>query len=146
MATDYPTIVYGDRIVTHPDVLAGKPTVKGTRISVELVLRYLARMPDLSQLFADDSEMIIEDVKACLAYAAALVAGEAVIPASHTENDPPRVRLADPNDPWKDYDPEKVLQALHEAAGLLKGVDTEQLKRDLREQRGQDSTGRPADT
>ena len=58
---------------------------------------------------------------------------------------PPRVRLADPNDIWKDYDPEKVREAFHRGAGLLKGVDTEQLKRDLREQREQDSAGRPAD-
>ncbi len=58
---------------------------------------------------------------------------------------PPGVRLADPDDIWKDYDPEKVLQAMHEAAGLFAGVDREQLLGDLREQREQDSTGRPAD-
>jgi hypothetical protein len=58
---------------------------------------------------------------------------------------PPRVRLADPDAIWKDYDPEKVLHAMHEAAGLFAGVDREQLLRDLREQREQDSTGRPAD-
>lgn len=48
------------------------------------------------------------------------------------------------DDPWKDYDPERAKRALAESAGALKGMDTERLKRELREQRGQDSHGRPA--
>lgn len=47
-------------------------------------------------------------------------------------------------DIWKDYDPEKVREALKASAGAFAGIDTEQLKRDLRDARGQDSTGRPA--
>jgi hypothetical protein len=47
-------------------------------------------------------------------------------------------------DIWANYDPEKVREGLRKSAGALKGVDIEELKRDIREQRGQDSTGRPA--
>lgn len=47
-------------------------------------------------------------------------------------------------DIWKDYDPEKARAALAESAGALKGVDREQLLRDLCDARGQDSHGRPA--
>jgi uncharacterized protein (DUF433 family) len=32
-----------ERIVTNPDILVGKPTIKGTRISVELILGWLAQ-------------------------------------------------------------------------------------------------------
>ena len=64
---------YHDRIVTDPEILAGKPVVKGTRIPVELVLAKLAYNPDLQELFADYPRLTVDDVKACLGYAAALV-------------------------------------------------------------------------
>lgn len=63
-----------ERIVQDPDILVGKPVVRGTRIPVELVLAKLAQNPDLSELFADYPRLTLEDVKACLAYARELVA------------------------------------------------------------------------
>jgi hypothetical protein len=47
-------------------------------------------------------------------------------------------------DVWAGYDPRRVRRALRESRGALDGVDVEALKRDLREQRSQDSLGRPA--
>ena len=44
---------YQDRIVEDPNIMVGKPVVKGTRIPVELVLARLAANPDLNELFAD---------------------------------------------------------------------------------------------
>ncbi|MDQ3699457.1 MAG: DUF433 domain-containing protein [Chloroflexota bacterium] len=64
---------YQDRIITDPDILVGKPVVQGTRISVELVVDYLAQNPNLDELFADYPRLTIEDVKACLAYAHAVM-------------------------------------------------------------------------
>ena len=61
------------RIIQDPDILAGKPVVKGTRIPVELVLAKLAANPDVTELFADYPRLTIEDVKACLDYAKELV-------------------------------------------------------------------------
>jgi hypothetical protein len=49
-----------------------------------------------------------------------------------------------PQDIWAHYDPEKVREGLRKSAGALKGVDLEPLKQDIRDQRGQDSKGRPA--
>jgi uncharacterized protein (DUF433 family) len=63
-----------DRITVDPDVMVGKPVVKGTRIPVELVLAQLAYDPDLGELFAAYPHLTVEDVKACLAYASKLVA------------------------------------------------------------------------
>ncbi len=71
MTKEQPT--YQDRIITDPDILVGKPVVKGTRISVELVVDYLAQNPNLEELFADYPRLTIEDVKACLAYAHAVM-------------------------------------------------------------------------
>jgi len=64
---------YADRIVTDPAILAGKPVVKGTRIPVGVVLEYLANNPNFDELFADYPRLTLDDVKACLGFAQALV-------------------------------------------------------------------------
>ena len=64
---------YQERIIQDPEILAGKPVVKGTRIPVELVLAKLAQNPDLDELFADYPRLTTDDVKACLEYARDLV-------------------------------------------------------------------------
>jgi uncharacterized protein (DUF433 family) len=64
---------YQDRIVRDPQILAGKPVIKGTRIPVDLVLAYLARNPKLDDLFADYPRLTLDDVRACFAYAQALI-------------------------------------------------------------------------
>jgi uncharacterized protein (DUF433 family) len=68
-----PQADYRERIVHDPRILVGKPTVRGTRIPVELVLAKLAHNPDLNELFADYPRLTLEDVKACLEYARTLV-------------------------------------------------------------------------
>ena len=60
-----------DRIIVDPEILVGKPVVKGTRIPVEIVLEYLATNPNFDDLFADYPRLTMEDVKACFAYAKA---------------------------------------------------------------------------
>jgi hypothetical protein len=52
--------------------------------------------------------------------------------------------MREKDDPFAGYDPERALEALRRSAGALAGVDVEALKADLREQREQDSQGRPA--
>ncbi len=44
---------------------------------------------------------------------------------------------------WTQYNPQKVRAALQQSAGALQGVDRKELLRDLADQRGQESTGRP---
>ena len=75
-------VTYQDRIVVDPDIMAGKPVVRGTRIPVDLVLKRLAQDLDLNALFTAYPRLTKEDVQACLTYASALVAGEEVFPAS----------------------------------------------------------------
>ena len=48
-------------------------------------------------------------------------------------------------DIWANYDPEAVRKAFENLTGIFDGIDVEQLKREIREARGQDSIGRPAD-
>ena len=76
MAKEQPK--YQDRIVRDPEILVGKPVVKGTRIPVDLVLAKLATNPNLEELFADYPRLTVEDVQACLEYARFLVEKEQV--------------------------------------------------------------------
>ncbi len=80
LSHDVPRPAYADRIVVDPAILVGKPTIRGTRLSVELILSRLAANPDLSELFEAYPHLTADDVRACLEYAAALVAGEDVYP------------------------------------------------------------------
>ena len=62
-----------DRIVCEPSILGGKPTVKGTRISVELILGWLAAGWTFDDLLQSYPNIVREDILAALAYAAAVV-------------------------------------------------------------------------
>jgi uncharacterized protein (DUF433 family) len=61
---------YRDRIVIDPEVRFGKPCVRGTRISVGDVLSYLASGMRDEQILADFPQLTIDDIRACLAFAA----------------------------------------------------------------------------
>ena len=72
-----------DRITTNPNILAGKPIIRGMRISVEQVLKALSGNVSAEELLAEYPELEPDDIRAVLVYAANLVAGEKVysIPA-----------------------------------------------------------------
>jgi uncharacterized protein (DUF433 family) len=72
-----------ERIVVDPDIMVGKPVIKGTRVPVELVLAKLAADPSLGEFFLDYPELTLDDVKACLRYASALVAQDALTAGGH---------------------------------------------------------------
>jgi len=61
-----------DRIEVNPDVLTGKPVVRGTRLAVELILELLAAGETETDLLSDYPRLTREDLLACLAYASYL--------------------------------------------------------------------------
>ena len=61
-----------DRIVVDPEVLAGKPVIRGTRLAVEFVLDLLAAGQSEANIVANYPGLAHEDVLACLAYASYL--------------------------------------------------------------------------
>ncbi len=65
-----------ERITVNPKVLAGKPTIRGLRISVEQILRALAAGVPTEDLLEDYPELELEDIRAALAYASERVAEE----------------------------------------------------------------------
>lgn len=68
-----------DRIEINPKVMLGKPVIRGTRITVELILRKLAEGASESELLEDYPHLKPEDIRAAMAYGAASVAHEEVV-------------------------------------------------------------------
>ncbi len=73
---------WNDRIIMDPGVLTGKPIIKGTRISVELVIDLLARGWSHEQVIEQYDHITTEDIQACLAYASDMLKSEKVFPIS----------------------------------------------------------------
>ena len=69
-----------DRITINPDVLGGKPIIKGTRISVEFVVGLLAQDWSQDDVLKEYDHITHEDIQACLAYAHQLLADEKLYP------------------------------------------------------------------
>ena len=68
-----------ERIDIDPTVMMGKPVIRGTRITVELILRKLAEGASEGDLLEDYPDLTTEDVRAAVAYGAASVAHEEVV-------------------------------------------------------------------
>jgi uncharacterized protein (DUF433 family) len=58
-----------ERIVIDPNILVGKPTVKGTRLAVEFIIDLLAEGWSESDILSNYPGLTTQDIQACLAYA-----------------------------------------------------------------------------
>ncbi len=74
--TDHP------RIALDPAVLAGKPVVRGTRLSVEFIIGLLAERWTEADILAAYPGLESEDIQACLAYARDILSSERVYPTA----------------------------------------------------------------
>ncbi|MFZ1326431.1 MAG: DUF433 domain-containing protein [Candidatus Contendobacter sp.] len=59
-----------DRITANPNILGGKPIIKGTRLSVEFILELLASGMSEEDILEDYLHLTSDDIHACLRYAA----------------------------------------------------------------------------
>lgn len=66
------------RITVNPNVMVGKPTIRGLRITVEQILKALAGGVTAEELLDDYPELEKEDIQASLIYASELVSEEQV--------------------------------------------------------------------
>lgn len=58
-----------ERIVLNPKVMVGKPVIKGTRLTVEYILRLLAQGVTFSEILEEYEGLTQEDIQACLLFA-----------------------------------------------------------------------------
>ena len=68
-----------ERIEINPNVMDGKPVIRGTRIPVELVLRKLGAGMSLEAILADHPRLTRNDVQAAQAFAADYLADEEIV-------------------------------------------------------------------
>jgi len=71
----------GNRIEINPEVMLGKPVIRGTRIPVELLIRKLSEGATEADLLDAYPRLALEDIKAALSYAADSLAHEKIIVA-----------------------------------------------------------------
>ena len=69
-----------DRIVVDPEVVFGRPVVKGTRLAVAFVIDLLAHGCTVEEVLDNYPQLTREDIHACLAYAGDLVQEQVVYP------------------------------------------------------------------
>lgn len=69
-----------DRIHQNPTICHGKPCIAGTRVMISVILDNLAEGLSCDQIVAEYPPLVLEDVLAAIAYAAALTREEELVP------------------------------------------------------------------
>jgi uncharacterized protein (DUF433 family) len=69
-----------ERIIVAPEVLTGKPVVKGTRLAVEFIVDLLAQGWSEQEILKNYPGLTKDDIQACLHYASAVLHAEKVYP------------------------------------------------------------------
>ena len=72
-----------ERITINPDICNGKPVIRGTRITVQTVLEFLAAGDSADDVLQEYPTLKREDIQACLNYASKLMANHySVVPVT----------------------------------------------------------------
>lgn len=69
-----------NRITVDPNVLVGKPVIRGTRLSVEFILNLLAHGATIEEILQEYEGLTQEDVQACLLFATNSLASTTFMP------------------------------------------------------------------
>ena len=67
---------YTERVVCDPNILAGKPTIKGTRVPVALILNLLGHGMTVADITSEYPYVTEDDIRAALLYAEARIKGD----------------------------------------------------------------------
>lgn len=68
------------RIELNPRIMLGKPVIKGTRITVEIILNKLSQNILVDEILADYPRLTREDIQAAIAYAAKSLSTDELLP------------------------------------------------------------------
>ena len=66
------------RITINSSIFGGKPIIRGMRIKVENILALLEQCVSFEEILEDYPDLEFDDIRACIAYARALVANESL--------------------------------------------------------------------
>ena len=70
---------YKNRIIAKPEIMLGKPVIKGTRITVELLLRKLSEGMTIPSLLKAYPHLSKEDIYAALSYSSDVIGSEEIM-------------------------------------------------------------------
>lgn len=76
-------INWKEHIVSDPSILAGKPAVKGTRLSVEFILELLAEGWDENKILTNYPQLKVEDLQAVFAFTSTCLKDEEYVALKH---------------------------------------------------------------
>ncbi|MGB6297772.1 MAG: DUF433 domain-containing protein [Rivularia sp. (in: cyanobacteria)] len=68
------------RIVLNPQVLAGKPVIRGTRLSVEYILNLLAHGATITEIIEEYQDLNPKDIQACILFASKSLSNTTFMP------------------------------------------------------------------
>lgn len=71
-----------NRITARPEVFGGKPIIRNMRLSVEMILSLLAQGVNPEDILDDYPDLESDDIRACIAYARAVIAGDSLAAVS----------------------------------------------------------------
>lgn len=69
-----------ERIVLNSKVLAGKPVIRGTRLSVEYILNILARGATITEIIEEYQDLNPKDIQACILFASKSLSNATFMP------------------------------------------------------------------
>lgn len=72
-------------IKSDPNIMMGKPVVKGTRIPVELILEKIANGESIDQILSEHPRLTREAIHACFAFAAEALKADVIYPLEEEE-------------------------------------------------------------
>ncbi len=70
---------YKERIIADPNIMLGKPVIKGTRITVELILKKLSDGFSIKEILLQYPHITKQDVLAAIEYASEVIANEEIL-------------------------------------------------------------------
>ncbi|MGA8990799.1 MAG: DUF433 domain-containing protein [Rhodoplanes sp.] len=68
-----------ERIEVNPEIMGGKPVIRGTRVPVEIILRKLGAGMTAEAIIADHKRLTLDDIRAAQAFAADYLADEDLV-------------------------------------------------------------------
>ncbi len=69
-----------DLIISDPNIMMGKPVIKGTRITVELILEKTANGESIDQILSEHPRLTKQAIQACFAFAAEVLKADVIYP------------------------------------------------------------------
>jgi len=74
-----------ERIIVDPEILVGKPVIKGTRLAVEFIVELLAQSWPESEILRNYPGITHDDITACLKYGTSILKAEKIYPFQFTQ-------------------------------------------------------------